>query len=64
MVALGKRLSVEIEPTVQSDLRNASSAGEKLAILGVAAGRGSATLRDESGARVHPENVKPFMDGG
>lgn len=63
MFALGNRLSVEIEPTVRSELRNASTAGEKLAVLGAAGSRGSATLKDENGVSVHPGCVKPFMDG-
>lgn len=63
MFALGNRLSVKIEPAVLSDLRNASTVGEKLAVLGAAGSRGSATLKDENGVSVHPGCVKPFMDG-
>jgi hypothetical protein len=64
MVALGSRLTVSIEPAVRSDLQSASSTAEKLAILGIAAGRGTAAVTDADGTAIQPECVKPFGDAG
>ena len=64
MVALGSGLTVSIEPSVRSDLQSASSTAEKLAILGIATGRGTVALTDEGGATIRPECVKPFGDAG
>ena len=63
MVAFGSELSLSIEPSVLSDLRTARSTEEKLAILGVAANRGTVALTDENGAAIELECVKPFGDG-
>ncbi len=64
MVALGSGLTVSIEPSVLSDLQSVSSTEEKLAILGVAAGRGTVALADDNGATIRLECVKPFGDAG
>ena len=63
MVALGSGLSVTIEPSVLSDLQSVSSTEEMLAILGVAANRGTVAFTNQDGAAIRPECVKPFGDG-